>query len=178
MPKPYVHVKLRLGQVMSTAQPIATYHTFSDRHMFEMRLHGVEPKRSAAVFVVPLDACAMASMGLQPWQIASSLHHKIGDGIFLVDENDSCARILCMCVSVDADMELGSDWALPGASIHRGGIATSQHILIDNTTVYTSCVSEMATTLGIEQRALFWSKSFTPGWAALMCDMLVYLSTI
>ena len=135
---------------MSTAQPMALYHTFSDRHMFEMRLHGVPPKRSAAVVAVPLDACAMAALGLQPWQIAASLRHKLGDGTFLVDDNGSCARILCMCVSVHADMELGSDWALPGASLHRGGIATSQHISIDNTEVYTSCVSEMANKLGIE----------------------------
>ena len=148
--RPYVHVNIRLRQVMSTAKPLALYHTFSDRHMFEMRLHGVVPKRSAAIVAVPLEACAMASMGLQPWQVASSLRHKLGDGTFLVDDDGACARILCMCVSVDEDMELGSEWALPGASLHRGGVATSQQVHIDDTQVYTSCVTKMADTLGIE----------------------------
>ena len=47
-------------------------------------------------------------------------------------------------------MMIGSPWAMRGASIHSGGVASSRPFAIDNDQVYTSDVKTMASTLGIE----------------------------
>ena len=149
LPRPYIHVNITLRDVLECA-PVDFYHTFTNRQRFEMSLHGCKPRTGAPLTALTIDSTKLLSMGMQPWQLASSLKQTFCDGTFLIDVKDNRVRILCIGVHVASSACIGSSWAVPGASIHRGGVASAHAFSVDTSTVYTSDVQAMASTLGIE----------------------------
>ena len=147
--KPYVHVRLRLKDLLAHDTE-EKFHLFTEQQKFQLALHGVDKGKGAALTILHICSDALVSTGLTPWQLASSLHNTLQDGTFLVDYSGDRVSILCIGAYVDTSIIIGSDWAMQGASLHRGGVASSDPVAIDNDRIYTSDVQTMASTLGIE----------------------------